>query len=559
MESTHSPPPPALRIVVVLLALSLGGLMGRSAALDLRASRAATRSVPTVPAVPVAGRSRLGSIDPDAHAVVEAGALRSDAGTPQVERGGASAGATTARLPPPDLPTRGIPGAAARGDLPALRAALAEGRSLELRDSAGRSLFAIAAHAGQLPVLQWLWRHGGAPPPAQAALHTVTHDGRTPLMLAAGDGFDDVVAWLLGHGAKLRPRDRGGRTALHHAIRSGEAAVVGRVLDAGAEVDARTERSITPLMQSVLRGDGEVLEALIAHGAALELQDKSGATALSLAADRPFISGVQRLLRAGSRVDAPNFAGLTPLGYALLRRRGLRGLERRRYADAAAALASAGADFSLLHRPALLPTLDRRAFDTLAARHGAGPLPHAPIASKPEHLVTRRGAAATRLFRHMRRRRSRRFEKHQDQRLLLSINGAWRVGNVLQKVRVSGLNPRAGQRVTLAGDAAGDWNFHVDDTLLFEAGDGRRAKVATHVGVLHELKIMGRKVPRRGTRRFEFGADAIDLTDVFAAGDIVDIHVLDWGGVASVSEVYLRVVGPRAADTLGRAELEVLR
>ena len=64
--------------------------------------------------------------------------------------------------------------AAYRGDLPALRQAVAAGRDLEIRDGQGRSALHAAAHANQAVIARLLLDHGADATARDAA-------GRTPL------------------------------------------------------------------------------------------------------------------------------------------------------------------------------------------------------------------------------------------------------------------------------------------------------------------------------------------------------------------------------------------
>ncbi len=68
-----------------------------------------------------------------------------------------------------------------------------------------------AVHKNQLATAKVLLEHG-------ADVNRGTHDGTTPLMMAAGYGNDRMVALLLRHGADPHLRTSGGKSALDLAL-----------------------------------------------------------------------------------------------------------------------------------------------------------------------------------------------------------------------------------------------------------------------------------------------------------------------------------------------------
>jgi glutaminase len=80
-------------------------------------------------------------------------------------------------------------------------------------------------------------------------LDSADYDGRTPLHLAAAEGHEETVRYLLGQGVVVEPLDRWGNTPLDDALRHGHEAVAallrengatgGDALDAGPDVTGR--------------------------------------------------------------------------------------------------------------------------------------------------------------------------------------------------------------------------------------------------------------------------------------------------------------------------------
>ena len=82
---------------------------------------------------------------------------------------------------------------------------------------------------GHLIIVKLLLDHGADP-------KAVTNDGTTPLIAAAGEGWEDVVQFLLSlPDINLEARSRGGWTAMVHAAVNGHRNLVRLLLDHGAE------------------------------------------------------------------------------------------------------------------------------------------------------------------------------------------------------------------------------------------------------------------------------------------------------------------------------------
>jgi len=529
----------ARRVSIALLALGLGVVVGRAATGSGIAAETAPPASPPLTARPVQVATAA-PIDAGTVAVTDASAP--DAGTEP-------SGPAPAVLDP-TLPTRGIPGAAASGDLPALRLAIEQGRDMGPRDTAGRTPLAIAAQAGQVPVLELLSAHG-------EALELATHDGRTPLILAAHGGQTAAVGWLLDHGARVQARDRLGHTALIRAAMQGHASTARLLLESGAKLDKRCERGLTALMHAVGSLQDDVALALIAYGPALEHRNRAGSTVLSLAADRAMVDVVRALLQAGAHVDSVSYGGLTPLALALSRRGGLGRTERRRYAEVADALVEAGADPALLRPPAVASLVHRGRFNALATRLGIRPLPKRR-AALPDHIRRTKTGASTRVMALKTRSRSRYREWRRDRRIEMKNRGDWHTAQVFRQTRIRGLRARPDQRILLAGEVNGAWGLTVDDALLLEVrGRGGRVADGIFVGGLEELKVSGWRVPR--LRRRSYQQPEIDITHYFPSGVTVVLSAIDWGYAMMSSDVFLRVVGPGAVETLSAAEIEVVR
>jgi len=125
-------------------------------------------------------------------------------------------------------------------------------------------------------------------------------NGRTALMMAAFDGYTDVVKLLLEHGADVHRMDPEGRTALMFAATGPFPETVDLLLEYGASVDrADTVESWTALMFAAGEGQLAVAELLLRYGADPKIKDADGDSAIDHARARGH-SAVVRLLEVAS-------------------------------------------------------------------------------------------------------------------------------------------------------------------------------------------------------------------------------------------------------------------
>ncbi|PTB66169.1 ankyrin, partial [Trichoderma citrinoviride] len=71
--------------------------------------------------------------------------------------------------------------------------------------------------------------------------------GRTPLLLAAKNGYHSIAEHLLEHGANIESRDDDGNSSLSWAVKMGHRAVIKLLVEHGADVQAEDDRGQTPL------------------------------------------------------------------------------------------------------------------------------------------------------------------------------------------------------------------------------------------------------------------------------------------------------------------------
>jgi hypothetical protein len=163
----------------------------------------------------------------------------------------------------------------AAGDLPAVRAALAETPAFAtaaLRTGATRAT--AAAHF-------------------LAGIRHYLYAGDTALHVAAAGHRPELARLLLAHGAQHDARNRRGAVPLHHAAdgRPGvpgwdpaaQAETISILLAAGADPDAAGKDGVAPLHRAVRTRSAAAVRALLAGGADPGRANKSGSTPVFLA------------------------------------------------------------------------------------------------------------------------------------------------------------------------------------------------------------------------------------------------------------------------------------
>jgi ankyrin repeat protein len=158
------------------------------------------------------------------------------------------------------------------------------------RNEQGDSPLLAAAYMGRRDILDLLIEHGapvglyeasalGLKEPAvehlrraPEAVNTYSHDGWTPLHLAAFFGHRDLAELLLERGADVNARSRSTRfarenTPLHAAAANRQVAVAELLVARGADVNARDGSGFTPLALAANSKSDLVMLLLMEHGA----------------------------------------------------------------------------------------------------------------------------------------------------------------------------------------------------------------------------------------------------------------------------------------------------
>jgi ankyrin repeat protein len=119
--------------------------------------------------------------------------------------------------------------------------------------------------------------------------------GNTPLIVAAGNGYNEIAELLIAEGADVNAKGYTDWTSLHHTAIQGYKEISELLIDNGADVNAKDEDGKTPLDDA----DGETADLLRKHGG------KSGAEdSIHVAVAVGNIKAVKQHLDAGTDVNA---------------------------------------------------------------------------------------------------------------------------------------------------------------------------------------------------------------------------------------------------------------
>lgn len=236
--------------------------------------------------------------------------------------------------------------AAGHGDPKEVVESLVAGADPEAASLAGVTPLLAAAYGGNVDAVRavvgrgaqvnrvangfraWTWT-GAKLPLGQQALAQAASLGDTALILAAQLGHEDVVAFLLDHGANPKLANPQGDTPLSVAAEQGHDKIVAMLLakgidpdegqrsvpayTAGAVIGIKPEERNSPLSKAAQGGYEKTVRVLLEKGADPNVRGFAGKTALFWAVERGYVNVANLLLDHHADPDIRSTAGLTPL------------------------------------------------------------------------------------------------------------------------------------------------------------------------------------------------------------------------------------------------------
>jgi ankyrin repeat protein len=189
-------------------------------------------------------------------------------------------------------------------------------QALGMTPSTGATPLHYAARGGREDVVKFLLGKG-------ADANSQHEDGWTPFTEASSQGHVGVAQLLLEHMGvwDVDTQDRNRKTALHWAAGNGHEDMVAFLLSKGASATITSDEGLTPPMQALIAGHVGVARLLLEHmgGQGSDTTDNAGMTALHHAALQGHDDMVSFLLAKGADPNITDPDGWTALACASYR------------------------------------------------------------------------------------------------------------------------------------------------------------------------------------------------------------------------------------------------
>ena len=189
-------------------------------------------------------------------------------------------------------------GAALRGDIGSLKAALEEGADIEEFSQDGATPLMLAASKGHHDAIKILLASG-------ANIDATSTKGWTTLMSAAYKQDARTVKQLISDGADVNHLSPDRWTALAEASCQGQEEIMRLVLQCGADTESRCSHDWTPLMHASYIGDEAAVRLLLDAGSNTEATSGHDENAILLAAAGGYTNIVRMLLMYGCAPEPP--------------------------------------------------------------------------------------------------------------------------------------------------------------------------------------------------------------------------------------------------------------
>ncbi len=151
-----------------------------------------------------------------------------------------------------------------------------------------------------------------------ANVNTPDQNGRTPVYIAAQNGYAEAITALKMAGANVNMPNKNGETQVYIAAQLGHAEAIAALKAAGANVNTPDRDGRTPVYIAAQNGHAKVIAALHTAGADVNMQEKTmGATPVYIAAQLGHAEAIAALKAAGANVNTPRNDGKMPVYIAV--------------------------------------------------------------------------------------------------------------------------------------------------------------------------------------------------------------------------------------------------
>ncbi|KAL8650706.1 MAG: hypothetical protein Q9226_005029 [Calogaya cf. arnoldii] len=216
------------------------------------------------------------------------------------------------------------------------------------QDRLGRTLLHYAAESGNIVFVLQIHMTISRSDAKIAIVNVKSLNGETSLMLAASQGYTDVVNWLIDNGANVCAVSADGTTALDEALEAGFIHIVGLFLSRMTDEDRKgyylrvagrqhpqAEKAsatgekvvdlvykpvkqgdasgLSPFQDAIVQGDMKAISSLLSQGVDIEDYSPTGEKPLMLAASNSHYQVIQLLLDHGANINSTSNKGWTTL------------------------------------------------------------------------------------------------------------------------------------------------------------------------------------------------------------------------------------------------------
>jgi ankyrin repeat protein len=160
-----------------------------------------------------------------------------------------------------NAPTKPLLQAATDGDVEQIKRHIAKNSNFDAEDQVGYTPLRRTIEGASVEAAKLIIESG------KANLNAKDHNGKTPLMVAASNGYKDIIESLLAHNADVNAKDLTNWTALHSAVQFGQVDIVEMLVKKGADVNAAARNGQTPYAMALQQTSRpEIAELLKQNG-----------------------------------------------------------------------------------------------------------------------------------------------------------------------------------------------------------------------------------------------------------------------------------------------------